>query len=242
MGLLMDKLAYRNGSYTEVFADFLDYQIACFLVTGDKELAERLEKKYQKDYHYFDELLKEHLYCLDRCIGDDFKWFDALGAIYETISSKWKSSSMGQFFTPPTLVDMMSKLTLGDMKKGAGKRILDNCCGSGRMLIAAHASSPGNYQFGADLDPICTKMTAINMLLHGCVGEASCMDSLKYEWNFGYQVNSHLGWSKVPTLLKLNTFEDSYFYVTPKKEAPRGEYVPARNMPIILPSGQMSLF
>jgi hypothetical protein len=121
----------------------------------------------------------------------------------------------------------------------------DPCCGSGRMLIASHAKAPGNFQFGADIDPICAKMSAINMLVHGCVGEISCMDSIAYEWRFGYKINTYLNSIGHPTLIKIEKFEDSYFYAKPNKPQtkviPRGEFVPAKHEPKVLNNGQMSL-
>lgn len=247
---VMDKLAYRNVSYSDVFSDMLDYMIACFLTTGDKERAEQLQKKYEQDYGLFDELLKEYLFCLNHVLSGNRNWYDGLGILYETISSRWKSSALGQFFTPTSLVDVMTLITLGEDEQGFGKRVLDNCCGSGRMLISAHAHAPGNYQFGCDIDPICTKMSAINMMLHGCVGEACCMDSLAYTWKFGYKINTHLNRVGVPTIERIENFEDSYFYVKdheckvvePPKPKEKGIFVPAKNEPKIVENGQMSLF
>ncbi len=246
----MDKLAYRNGSYSDVFSDNLDYMLACFLTTGDKERAEQLQKKYKGEYALFDQLLKEYIMCMNDVLGGNKSWYDGLGIIYETISSHWKSSALGQFFTPCALVDAMTFMTLGEDDQGFGKRVLDNCCGSGRMLISAHAHAPGNYQFGSDIDPICTKMTAINMMLHGCVGEVSCMDSLAYTWKFGYRINTHLNRVGVPTIEHIEKFEDSYFYVKdkeckvvePPKPKERGKFEPAKMEPTILQNGQMSLF
>jgi type I restriction enzyme M protein len=242
---ILDKIAYRHSSYNEVFSDFLDFTIACFLTTGDKELANRLQKKYGAEYKLFKELLQAYMSCQYGCIHSDTDWYDTLGIIYEIIASRWKSSAMGQFFTPPSIVDLMVMLEQTHTT-GQKQKVLDPCCGSGRMLIASHAKAPGNFQFGADIDPICAKMSAINMLVHGCVGEISCMDSIAYEWRFGYKINTYLNSIGHPTLIKIEKFEDSYFYVKPNKAQtkviPRGEFVPAKNEPKILDNGQMSLF
>ena len=214
-GKTFDSLVGRFG-YTDIFYDFIDYQIACWLITGDKELAERLEKKYENSYPLLRELFTQFLLSHQKAISLN-NWYDVLGIVYETITSKWKSSAMGQFFTPPTIVDFMTSITLGNLEKGQGKLISDPACGSGRLLIASHAHAPGNYQCGQDLDPVCAKMSAINMLLHGCVGEVSCMNTISMEWRFGYEINPHLTFHGFQSLRKIEKFEDSIFYVDYQK-------------------------
>lgn len=213
-GEAFDSLGYQY-SYNDLFYDFIDYAIACFLVDGDKEVAERLERKYKDNYKIFNKLLIEILQAMDKKLNSA-KWFDPLGVVYETITSKWKSSKMGQFFTPESIVDLMTVIV--NPATGAKQSVLDCACGSGRMLLAAHAHAPGNYQFAADLDPVCAKMTAINMLLHGCVGEVSCMDSISYKWFFGYDVNPVLNQLGMPCLRKIDCFENSIFYAQPTQK------------------------
>lgn len=210
-GKSFDSMVGRFG-YTDIFYDFIDYQIACWLITGDKEVGDRLEKKYEKNYPIIRELFKKLIYAHQDALVFNH-WFDGLGIIYETITSKWKSNAMGQFFTPPSLVDIMTQITQGKLAKGQGKLISDPACGSGRFLIASHAHAPGNYQCGQDLDPVCAKMSAINMLLHGCVGEVACMNTITMEWHFGYEINPHLTYHGFPSLRKVEKFEDSIFYV-----------------------------
>lgn len=214
-GQTFDSIVGRFG-YTDIFYDFIDYQIACFLIRGDKEVGERLEKKYEKSYPIIRELFMKFLLSHQKALSFN-SWYDALGIVYETITSKWKSSAMGQFFTPPSIVDLMTKITLGNIKNGEGKLISDPACGSGRFLIASHSEAPGNYQCGQDLDPVCAKMSAINMLLHGCVGEVSCMNTITMEWYFGYEINPHLTFYGFPSLRRIEKFEDSIFYVDYEK-------------------------
>lgn len=241
---IFDKLAYRHGNYSEVFSDFVNYTVACFLLDGDKKVAEHLKDKYKQDYALFNDLLMCFLDTMNKCLVSEKSWYDVLGEIYETISHNWKSSALGQFFTPPALVDCMTVMTLGDLMAGEQKRILDSACGSGRMLIAAHAHAPGNFQFGADIDPICTKMTAINMMVHGCVGEVSCMDSLRYDWRFGYQINPYLSKFGVPQIEHISIFERSIFYIKKEiiKPIPKQEFKPATAKTSVLDTGQLTLF
>lgn len=184
---LFEKIAYRHG-WGEVYRDFVDYATACMLWRGDREVAEYLQRKYSKEYPDFKLLFCEWLNIQKGQLSTDTDWYDTLGVFYEIVSSHHKATGLGQFFTPPDLVTMLTLITGGE--KGAKKRIEDCCSGSGRMLIAYHANYPGNYTFGADIDPICAKMTALNMALHGCEGQAVCMDSLNPEdWRFGYAIN-----------------------------------------------------
>lgn len=215
---ILSQAAYRHSSYAEVYSDFLDWTIGCFLVDGDKPLAERLQNKYGNDYKYFKELFTELISIYNITLKDDaphpdfpdrkISWCDPLGTIYEEISSKYKSSALGQFFTPKHVCDFMALITITDT--ASGKLIREPCAGSGRMILAANSVAIGNYYSAVDLDPMCAKMTAINMTIHGITGQVNCGDALfiHERWNFGYEVNYHLQWSGVPTLLPLKK-EDS---------------------------------
>jgi type I restriction enzyme M protein len=216
---IMDS-AQGRFSYNDWFTDFVDYMTACFLTTGDPALANRLKDKYGNQYHIFDKLLMAYLEMMKKENLVEGYWYDGFGIIYETITSRWKSSKMGQFFTPPSIVDLMTMFTEDDGEKQKGKTINDPTCGSGRMLIAHHVRNLGNYYYGQDLDPICTKMTALNMLLHGCIGEVACMDTLQMKWYFGYKINPYLMIAGIPCIKSVESWEQSAFYVAPqpKKE------------------------
>ena len=81
----------------------------------------------------------------------------------------------------------------------------DPTCGSGRLLLAYHARNPGNYLIGEDINRTCCLMTVCNMLIHGCVGEVICHDSLN-PGNFvdGWKVNPMLAWTGIPTVKRMN--------------------------------------
>jgi type I restriction enzyme M protein len=228
-----DALSYRHSDYGSVFNDFVSYWTAGLLVHGDKDLAADLERKYGKDYHYFNQLIIEMLRAYDKNIVCDNSWYDGLGLFYEVIASRYKSSALGQFFTPVHLIDMMNRM----LNPVQGDRVLDCCSGSGRMLLAAKSINPRIWTFAADVDPVCAKMSAINMALHGCRGEASCMNSLSMDWNFGYVINPYFqfhGTPPVAHLMKVVHFNESEFYVTPGLQ----EEVPEPKMKV----GQLTLF
>jgi type I restriction enzyme M protein len=189
-----------------VFEDLLDFMIACFSIDGDKELAERMEKKYKKDYHYFSEMTGALLQAYHKGLVRR-EWYDGLGEFYEAIASHSKASRLGQFFTPPALVEMMAQI-LGMNEKITGKTVNDCCSGSGRLLIAHHVHHVGNLYYGGDIDGICAKMTAFNMCIHGVRGQAICGDALflHERWRFGFEINRHLIFG-VPTIERITQGE-----------------------------------
>jgi hypothetical protein len=139
-------------------------------------------------------------------------WYDMLGWLYEYIASNYKRKGMGQFFTPPYLCDMMVRINNPVICERTNKNnvitgpttIQDPACGSGRMLLAAASSwinaqqeedyryVDGFYMCANDLDAMCTKMTAINFVLHGLTGEVTCANGLWMEddYRFGYQIET----------------------------------------------------
>lgn len=199
---VFEKIAYHHG-YGEVFTDFIDYAIACFLDTGDVEKAKQLQQRYGDCYPDFQSLMREWMQLHHKMLNRGKKWYDALGAFYEVISSTHKASALGQFFTPPDVVDFLTIIT-GEQKAGPKARMNDPCSGSGRMLIAFHAHFPGNYTFAGDIDPICAKMTALNMMLHGCEGQAVCIDSLHPDdWRFGFAINPYIRVVGIPHIVRI---------------------------------------
>lgn len=200
----------------DIFRDFIDYTAASLLWEGDKELADRLKETYKDDYPRFGELFVALVQTMSEKIVEDLDWYDALGTLYEEISSQSKASILGQFFTPPTICDFMAQIQQPLSECGerqTGLTVNDPASGSGRTLLAFNKVAPGNYLVGQDLDSICTKMTAINLALHGCYGQALNGDSLRPDhFAFGYEVNPMLRLtSGMPHLVPL-TREQSVAY------------------------------
>lgn len=127
----------------------------------------------------------------------DIPWYDFLGDFYmEICQGGYRSKAMGQFFTPEHICDLMARITTtNDDGKltGAKLRISDPTCGSGRMAMATNSLAPGNYYSLQDLDIICCKMTVLNMLTHGIMGEVVHCDALQPDdYKQGWAVNMHL--------------------------------------------------
>ena len=106
--------------------------------------------------------------------------------------SKRGQQYLGQFFTPVSICELMVLCTRTE-KGATGKCISDPTCGSGRLLLAYQVHFPGNYLVGEDISRTCCMMTVCNMLIHGCVGEVICHDSLMADkFTDGWKVNPTL--------------------------------------------------
>jgi type I restriction enzyme M protein len=186
---VFDKLEYRHDT-ASVFHDYMDYCIEVFDLNRTGERRERLQRTYGEQYNLFPELFRLHVTTMNEMLAVQ-GWYDLPGTFYECISSRSKSSALGQFFTPAPVCDFMASINGAD-DCPPGKTVNDPACGSGRTLLAWHVKTPGSYLYGDDIDPICTKMTAVNFCLHGVMGQACNMDTLKMEWRFGYQINEYL--------------------------------------------------
>lgn len=117
-------------------------------------------------------------------------WIDFFGGVYEEMyQSRGKASTLGQFFTPPNICDLMAKIS--SPVKG---RVNDCACGSGRTLLAG-ASAAGfprsNFYIGEDLDMVSVKMCALNLMIHGCQGRVVRHDTLAEPicFDYGFRIN-----------------------------------------------------
>lgn len=124
-------------------------------------------------------------------------WYDAWGDMFMELSGKFKSFR-GQFFTPASVAELCAKMS--DTESTGDRPVINDCaCGSARMLLAAEqlAYEKGSvqpYLIGEDIDGMCCKMAAINLAIHGCLGEVIRHDSLQHpdEMNYGYIINETL--------------------------------------------------
>lgn len=147
--------------------------------------------KYKRQQNAsFMEMTAEWTRIMQKQIGRS-GWFDAFGELHMAYCSKPGQQANGQFFTPSHICELMVMCAAG--KKETGQRMGDPTCGSGRLLLAYHAHNPGNYLVGEDISRTCCMMTVCNMLVHGCVGEVICHDSLQPKaFTDGWKVNQAL--------------------------------------------------
>jgi type I restriction enzyme M protein len=196
----LDSLAYQR-QYDTVFRDLIDWMIweHQYPPTDEHPLKARKYneeeiKRFLNIYKNIQEEIRNRTMLWADETDNNKTFYDGLGRMYELITSGYKSSMLGQYFTPEPVVEFMTSiLDIGSRDKF--ERVLDPACGSGRMGLcaASHAHKKGTMVWVTmnDIDPICTKVTAVNMALHGVVGEALCMNGLDIEgdsYKFGYQV------------------------------------------------------
>ncbi len=179
---LMDDFQYHFDKAV-VFDDFLTMTIASFgqnplvKLSYDEELYLEAIGKYK--HHKLVDHIPKLLTCLimemEEQIGSS-SGNDVLGTYYEQNFSKKGSQ---QFFTPWHICQFMAS-TLGSKTSEEPLRILDPCCGSGRMLVCgANHLGKQHYYFGIDIDHTCVKMTALNLFLNGVLhGEVMWADAL----------------------------------------------------------------
>lgn len=162
----------RKYSTLQIWEDFLTMVICTFGFGTQEETYKQTVKKYTKEevqlfVQLCGEMMKVILPRLGKYSEENRIWYDFFGGFYEAISHK---PGLGQFFTPPTLVNFMVQ-SIGIEKDSKDKKIIDPACGSGRFVIASHAENPQNLHWGVDVDLVCCKMTVLNMFFHGVRGE-----------------------------------------------------------------------
>lgn len=182
-----------------VFDDLLT-MIICAMGRGtQEELYLQTIKSYSREElstlcKLFGELVKIY-----RNSKEEETWSDPLGDYYEYLAGNYKKSAFGQFFTPKSICNLMANIVINPNEWG--KTISEPACGSGRMILASHTLSQGNYYVCQDLDPICCKMTAINLCFHDVRGEIHCMNSLTNEKPiFSLAINYELWKNKTNTI------------------------------------------
>lgn len=136
----------------------LSYDEDLYLQTIEKYRADKLRHTFPKMFAAMS-LEMEH-----RLTGGGGN--DVLGDFYQEHLYRKGAS---QFFTPWPVCQFMAKCLAADgITREPPLRILDPCCGSGRLLVCGSREfGPEHYYLGIDLDHTCVKMTALNMFLNG---------------------------------------------------------------------------
>jgi type I restriction enzyme M protein len=160
-----------------VFDDLLT-MIICAMGRGTQEelYFETIKRYSRKELDIFCKLFAELVKIYDLETQEN-GIIDPLGDYYECLASNYKKSNFGQFFTPFPICQLIAGVT--NTEKDFGLKINEPCSGSGRMVLASNQIAKGNYYICQDLDPICCKMTAINLCFHKINAEIHCMDSLR---------------------------------------------------------------
>lgn len=218
-----NSFAYRFGQ-GEVFIDFLDYVLLVMRWWEPNRDFSNFEKKYSDIYPKFAQMLELLSIASDNC-GEGYR--DALGDLFMELVSGGRN---GQFFTPDNVCDMMSQMTMPEVRNG--ENILDPACGSARMLLAAGKRNRHAYFYGCDNDVTCCKMAVINLLQNTLQGEIALMNSLTMEytksWEVSYRYNSQIG-GNLPVYRVIEDKDDSVLWKLHMNSFNQQEAVVAKN-------------
>jgi hypothetical protein len=166
----LDQAAHTSGvSRGQAFEDFLHMSV-CALAGGTLEdqylqvvqkhtPGKPGERGCDRIAHLFGQLVHVMEETRKDILGDLFQ-----GAI--------TYGEAGQFFTPESVTQLMTAMTVGqnDVDPGVRRSVCDPCCGSGRMLLSVAERQPHWEFVGQDIDLRCVRMTAINLALRNLYG------------------------------------------------------------------------
>lgn len=186
---ILSSEAEKNGRPQEhALEDFLDYVIDYFdmkpfLSSGTEAYGDHILECMRKSHGFFNLVimwLEDISAAMER--GE---WLDAFGILYEELYlTRGKASHTGQFFTPPSVADLMSRISSLNEKQSG---IVNDCAaGSGRLLLAHYMeksrldhSAGRRFQYIAqDVDPVACKMCALNLMAHGMNAKVICQNTL----------------------------------------------------------------
>jgi type I restriction-modification system DNA methylase subunit len=185
----IQKIAHRYSLFT-AFDNFLSMAIASCTQNPaigkswyEEEYLETIAKYKDSELRHefpkaFASLINEMEFRTGSGLGND-----VLGEFFEQHISNGRN---GQFFTPYHICLFMASISFTEQKNNGDAeierplRILDPCCGSGRMLLASHRiQGPEHEYYGIDIDRTCVKMTALNLFLNGMWNsEVMCANAL----------------------------------------------------------------
>lgn len=194
--------------HIKVFDDALTYILRILSIDDADVPWEYSEKENEAFYAFYGDYLAYMTQELKKR-----PWCDAWGDVYMEMAGQYKSFR-GQFFTPQPVSDLVSRIC--SYKRPEAERfVINDCaCGSCRMLLAANEAerkkgNPQPYLIGEDIDGTCCKMAAINLAVHGCLGEVIRHDSLREPdgLSYGYVINRET--LPLPTIFRTN--DKSYF-------------------------------
>lgn len=173
-----DKLCYKHETY-QIFSDFLNLTVDNFTLPNTTPLFNHTNRYDEEEIREFDHLFCEWIKETQRQLEHQ-EWYDFLGSWWESdkdMTDKFKA----QFFTPPNVTDLMSRMINMDTDYDTVELMTDPCCGSGRFALAHHAVRSKDWFYLADLDSYACRMTLLNMVIHGLCGVVAHMNTLTNE-------------------------------------------------------------
>jgi len=105
---------------------------------------------------------------LARFSAIDLSQYDtfAIGELFETLIHASSSAVNGDYYTPPTVADLMVH-TLFERTTDRPISVYDPPCGSGSLLDQAEKQQPSSQVYGQDFNPSAYTVAALGRLLKG---------------------------------------------------------------------------
>ena len=158
------KLAKANGLEDVIISKDADFNNPAKLGSG-KEMVDRLSNLIS----IFDDPRLN--FSNNVADGDDL-----LGDAYEYLMRHFATESgksKGQFYTPSEVSRIMAKAIGAGGATSANQTIYDPTCGSGSLLLKAHAEAKSNSGldlavYGQEMDNATAALSRMNMILHNC--------------------------------------------------------------------------
>ena len=222
---IFEELA-RHNDRSIIWNNWLDYVISINLINHDGE-----KTNYYGNEEAYVELMEAWLNELTVKLETE-PYYDILGEFYEElVQSKSKSKSLGQAYTPPSVTNLLSEITIDESSGFAN----DPTCGSSRTLLATHVKSKGDLIcIGQDLDLTSCQMSVLNFFSHGVRGSILHMDTLTGEFFQGWRINRYLyDGIPVPHIEKISSPGDATDFIGVKKTDVVEEVKPAGQMTLM---------
>lgn len=199
---LIQSFAIKNGKDNkQVVDDLLTYIIGNFNPEPSPDPHWTYTKEQNLEFHH---MMCSYLRVMRHQLRSH-EWYDAWGDLFMELTPK--GGARGQFFTPVDICNLMAETQVNTDSEpttlcgGFGKRVTinDPAAGSSRNLLAAHArfvhdNKRRPYLVAEDIDLMCCKMSAVNLMAHGCFGEVICHNTLADPKGLtvGYLINEGL--------------------------------------------------
>lgn len=211
---IFEELA-RHNDRSVIWNDWLDYAIEVNLLTLAKDKPQDFQKNYHNNEEAYLDMITAWITELSQKL-EKYPYYDLLGKFYEElVTSQSKSKNLGQFFTPPSVTNLLSELAFDEDKNYKGKIANDPAGGSGRTLLAAHVKSNGEvFAISNDLDETSCKMCVLNFFSHGVRGSVLHMDTLEQTFYQGWRINRWLHHGvPIPHIEKIHSPSEAYDFI-----------------------------
>lgn len=201
---LIRDFTYHNGlEVQQVFKDFLRFIVQSFSLPDTPPIPDWRYTPEQSGTFYV------MLVCWVNIMQRELRtseWHDAFGDLFMELTSKRDQEDRGQFFTPEDMCDLLTAIV--HVKKKGTITLYDCAAGSSRTLLSGQAVNRGSFLYSQDVDYTCCLMSACNFLVHGCVGEVVCMNTISMrDFRGAWLVNEILYQTGIPTIRYLTEAE-----------------------------------